>query len=514
MLIFILGLLPIIIIGIYATVAIMKDIESKKSKTMSSTVKELNYTPLPKSEIEIKYEPSYTPKPSVTKSLDLNTVKKGNVFASKVLFDDNSVEKLKLRYIAFDVETTGLSAYSERIIEVGAVLFENGKPVKEYGTLVNPNRSIPPSATAVNHITNDMVRKAPAESKVYAELVDFLGDALEEQTILCAHNAKFDMDFLSETLMRLGYNAKISYIDTLSASRNMVPGLENYKQPTVASHFGIINEQAHRAASDAKVCGMILSKLLGIKQEEQERTRKEKEQRELEERLKREEFLKLQKEFHEKRNNVSITPVNERVPLSELCNLNDIDKGYSVGYPFYNSGDILRKSGDIEAAIKSFDQARYNGYCHPALYHSYAMAYHQIKDYDNEIDILDEGIRRFQYDMSICEKLEIRRNKAVNAFIEQQEKIKKKEEKRLKSAERNAIPKKPQGRAVLQLSDDMTLIKKYESVSEASRVTGVNNKSIRDAATGVQKHAGGFVWKYADECNNDISSVGHRTGEK
>lgn len=488
-----LSIVGALIYFIYKKMSERKAVSTNNIK--SNNVSVLNYTPLTKDE----------PKSNIPS----NTVKRGYVSANKILFDNNAVENIKNRYIAFDVETTGLSPYSDRIIEVGAVLFENGKSVKEYGTLVNPNRSIPPSATAVNHITNDMVRKAPLESKVYSELVDFLGDALKEETIICAHNAKFDMDFLSQTLMRLGYDAKIAYVDTLSISRYMVSGLENYKQPTVASHFGIINEQAHRAVSDAKVCGLILSKLLEIKLEEQEKIRIEKERQEQEERLKREQFLKLQKEFHEKRDRISINPVNDRVLLNEICNLNDIDKGYSIGYPFYNSGEIFRKSGNLESAIKEYDQARYNGYPNPALYRSYAMAYHQIKDYDNEIDILDEGIQRFQEDMSICEKLEVRRYKAVNAFIEQQDKIKKKEEKKLKAAEKsvNNSPNKPQGRAVLQLTDDMTLIMKYESISEAERETGINSKSIRDASKGVQKHAGGFVWRYADECDENLYQI-------
>ena len=128
--------------------------------------------------------------------------KRGWVAAYKVQVDDNAIQELKQRYIAFDVETTGLSPMNDKIIEVGAVLFENGEITKRYSTLVNPEVSVPYSATAVNHITNEMVKDAPKEKVVYAELVDFLGDALNQQTAICAHNASFDMNFLSETLMR------------------------------------------------------------------------------------------------------------------------------------------------------------------------------------------------------------------------------------------------------------------------------------------------------------------------
>ncbi len=190
---------------------------------------------------------------------------RGEVTTKAVSINSNVINSLKERYIAFDTETTGLNPINDRIIELGAVLFENGKPVKRFETLINVGMSIPARVTAVNNITNDMLENAPTEEKVYAEFIDFLKDVLNQRTIICAHNAKFDMGFLSETLMRLGYDAKINYIDTLSFSRKKIMGLYNYKQDTVAGYFNIKNEQVHRAASDAETCGKILWKLLELK---------------------------------------------------------------------------------------------------------------------------------------------------------------------------------------------------------------------------------------------------------
>ena len=177
---------------------------------------------------------------------------------------DNSVlEKLKTRYIAFDTETTGLSSYSDRIIEVGAVLFEDGKIKKDYCSLIKVDRSVPASATSVNHITDAMLSQAPSEKEVYNNLMNFFGDAMERKTIICAHNATFDMKFISETFKRLGYSGEISYVDTLSLSRRYIRGLYNYKQNTVAEHLGLRNKCAHRAVSDAELCGKILWNILG-----------------------------------------------------------------------------------------------------------------------------------------------------------------------------------------------------------------------------------------------------------
>lgn len=133
------------------------------------------------------------------------------------------------------METTGLSASSDRIIEIGAIIFENGQIVNTFGTLVKSEVPISPGASAVNHITNDMLRNAPNEREVFSALVAFLGDALNGQTAICAHNAPFDMGFLKAALSRLGYNSTIYYVDTLSLARKLIKGSPNYKQETLAS---------------------------------------------------------------------------------------------------------------------------------------------------------------------------------------------------------------------------------------------------------------------------------------
>ncbi|MCR5771534.1 MAG: 3'-5' exonuclease [Butyrivibrio sp.] len=177
---------------------------------------------------------------------------------------DTVKDELSKRYIAFDTETTGFSAYNDRIIELGAVLFENGKAVKSYGTLVNAGKRIPASATRVNHITNEMLIKAPTEEEVYPEFVEFLDDAIKGNTIICAHNASFDMRFLSATFERLGIGAKIRFVDTLAICKKCVTCTDNHKQPTMAEYFNISQQDAHRAESDALVCGSIMKELLKL----------------------------------------------------------------------------------------------------------------------------------------------------------------------------------------------------------------------------------------------------------
>lgn len=213
------------------------------------------------------------------KSNELNNVNnlnaKGYIECKEVYLYSSIVERLKKKYIAFDIETTGLNPVEDRIVELGAVLFENGIPVKKFSSLVNPNKFISFEATRVNNISNEMIQNAPRENIIYPKLVEFLEDSLSGETVICAHNARFDIGFLSNTLERLGYSGNIKYIDTLSLSRNLIYGLENYKQSTVADYFDIINEEAHRAVTDAETCGKILYRFLDYEIKEKQAEKRE-----------------------------------------------------------------------------------------------------------------------------------------------------------------------------------------------------------------------------------------------
>ena len=191
------------------------------------------------------------------------------------------IRSLRKRFIAFDTETTGLDTTWNRIIEVGAVLFENGEPVRSYGSLIHSTDYVPYEARMVNHISNEMVRSAPLPEKVYPELMEFLGDALRGDTILVGHNATFDMKFLAAELRRMGESADIIYADTCAISRRVLPKLNSHSQDVVAWKLGVNNRQAHRAESDAETCGKIMVKMLPMleaneKLAEEQRKREEK----------------------------------------------------------------------------------------------------------------------------------------------------------------------------------------------------------------------------------------------
>jgi len=188
-----------------------------------------------------------------------------NVTMTKSCLTRTTYNQLQKRFIAFDTETTGLRCDSNRIIELGAVVYENGEIVDKFSSLINTHKMIPYQITKITNITNDMVNEAPEEDEVYKAFIKFLGNAMNGETIICAHNATFDMKFLANTFDRLGYTANFNYIDTLALSRKYLKDkLDNFKQGTIANYFDIDVKNAHRAADDARVCGSILCNLLEL----------------------------------------------------------------------------------------------------------------------------------------------------------------------------------------------------------------------------------------------------------
>lgn len=179
------------------------------------------------------------------------------------------IKQCKNCFIAFDVETTGLNPNSNRMIEISAVYFENFIPTKSFSTLINPGCHIPSSATQINGITDAMVADAPNEKAAIDQFCEFVTtDALGGNIVLVAHNAIFDVKFLLHALSRCGIGADISFQDTLYLSRAANLCTDNCKLGTVANYFGIAQNDAHRAADDARVCGEIFVNLL----EEREKT--------------------------------------------------------------------------------------------------------------------------------------------------------------------------------------------------------------------------------------------------
>lgn len=163
-----------------------------------------------------------------------------------------------MRFIAFDLETTGTVPGVDQIVEIGAVRFIDGQPEAVFATLIDPKRPIPAGASAVNKIYDHMVAGKPTIDTVLQAFSEFCGN-----DILVAHNAPFDAQFLTADYKRFEFATPAGTIlDTLPIARKVFTGLPNYKLGTLVQHLKIPTSDFHRAEEDASYAGKLFLELV------------------------------------------------------------------------------------------------------------------------------------------------------------------------------------------------------------------------------------------------------------
>ncbi len=163
-----------------------------------------------------------------------------------------------MRFIAFDLETTGFLPGVDRIVEIGAVRFVNGEVEAVYSTLINPKMPIPEAASRVNGIFNDMLEGKPLIEELLPSFAEFCGS-----DPMVAHNAAFDFQFLVADIKKFESPApKGVVLDTFGMAKKVYPGLANYKLGTLVQHLNIPAGQFHRAEEDASYCGRLFLKMI------------------------------------------------------------------------------------------------------------------------------------------------------------------------------------------------------------------------------------------------------------
>lgn len=161
-------------------------------------------------------------------------------------------------YIVFDIETTGLSAKTERITEIGAVRMVGGEVKDSFNTFANPGMPIPAKIVELTGITDAMVADAPSEKEALKAFYDFCGDC----NVLVAHNAGFDTGFIRVAAKRCGMPYEFTSVDTIPLCRSLYKGLKNYKLDTVANYLKLPPFNHHRACDDAAVLAGIFAKVI------------------------------------------------------------------------------------------------------------------------------------------------------------------------------------------------------------------------------------------------------------
>ena len=171
-------------------------------------------------------------------------------------------KKLSDSFVVFDLETTGLSPVNDTIIEIGAVKVVNGEIVDRFSEFVNPQRKIPQNIVELTSITDEMVENADTIDVVLPKFMDFI-----EGSALVAHNATFDVGFVTAAAQKLEIPFKACFIDTVAMSRALLTDIKNHKLNTVAAHLGISLENHHRAVDDATATGHIFVKFMSMLKE-------------------------------------------------------------------------------------------------------------------------------------------------------------------------------------------------------------------------------------------------------
>ena len=153
-------------------------------------------------------------------------------------------------YVVVDLETTGLNPATDEIIEISALKYINNQLVDSFSQLVNPQQPISWQITQITGIDNTMVAHAPTIAQLLPGFLSFVGDA-----VLMGYNFNFDVSFLLNKLQQYGLPTLTNnFVDVMQLAKLHLHNLTNYKQTTVAAHFSLNTQGAHRAAVDCEIC--------------------------------------------------------------------------------------------------------------------------------------------------------------------------------------------------------------------------------------------------------------------
>ena len=171
-----------------------------------------------------------------------------------IVYNEVEMDLSEATYVVFDVETTGLSAIYNDLIQVAASKMYKGNIIAEFDEFINPGHPLSAFTTELTGITDDHVKNAKPLVQVLKEFQEFCKD-----TVLVAHNASFDVGFMNANYERHGL-PKITQpvIDTLEFARNLYPEYKRHGLGPLTKRFGVALEHHHMANYDAEATGRLL----------------------------------------------------------------------------------------------------------------------------------------------------------------------------------------------------------------------------------------------------------------
>ncbi len=255
-------------------------------------------------------------------------------------------------YCVLDLETTGFSAVTEKITEVGIMKIKNGEVIDQFSCFVNPEKHIPQRVTEVTNITDDMVKEAETIEKVFPKILEFIKDS-----VLVAHNAPFDIGFLKQNAKVLGHEFDYTYIDTLSLAKDLFPDYKKYKLGKIAENLGIKVEVAHRALDDVDTTVKVFKVMIDMLKKRGAKKVEDIDQVSCTEEAKKEEYKKL-KTYHAiilAKNYIGLRNLYKLVSLSHLHYFYRKPRILKSLYKRYAEGLILGsacEAGELYQAIE------------------------------------------------------------------------------------------------------------------------------------------------------------------
>ena len=175
----------------------------------------------------------------------------------KELVEHSRGQSFSDSYVVFDIETTGFSPEKNKIIEIGAVKVVNGQITDKFSTFVNPDVPIPFEIEQLTGINDNMVLSSPGIEVILPQFLEFCKDCA-----LVAHNASFDVSFISWQAAKQGLEFEPTVLDTVAIARQLLPSLNRFKLDTVAKALNISLENHHRAVDDAGATAEIFVKFV------------------------------------------------------------------------------------------------------------------------------------------------------------------------------------------------------------------------------------------------------------
>ncbi|GGI62862.1 PolC-type DNA polymerase III [Limosilactobacillus caviae] len=175
-----------------------------------------------------------------------------------LVYNENHQLLAHQTYVIFDVETTGLSAIYDKVIELSAVKMQDGNVLERFDEFIDPGFPLSEQTTNLTSITTEMVQGSKTEEEVFKMFKDFC-----KGSIIAGHNVSFDMGFMNTGYERHQMERITEpVIDTLPLARFLYPDMRGYRLNTLSKKFKVALEHHHRANYDSEATGHLLYKFL------------------------------------------------------------------------------------------------------------------------------------------------------------------------------------------------------------------------------------------------------------